>query len=197
MTCDWCLAAGCRWFVLTEMKGSIPDFVAFCQQQGLDGVLAAVPPPTATAWTMIGAFAAFEATLQLVIPGKVWIGPVSPAGNRPVYWVRHPCQVGMQAASAVGASNLPAGAGPLMPHHMAQWLPGAICCNKALVWHMTYGCFSWPLRFVPRRVAAGPLSLCGAACSAMALPVTASLWQCSESSPSESQALPHPRGPQA
>lgn len=69
------------------MKGSIPAFVAFCQDQGLDGVLAAIPRPTALAWAMIGTFGAFEAALQLLVPGKVWIGPVSPAGNRPVYWV--------------------------------------------------------------------------------------------------------------
>lgn len=37
------------------------------------------------AWKMIGIYAAFEAALQLLLPGREVLGPVSPMGNRPVY----------------------------------------------------------------------------------------------------------------
>ncbi|KAH0926070.1 LOW QUALITY PROTEIN: hypothetical protein HID58_018326 [Brassica napus] len=45
------------------------------------------PRPTAMAWKIIFCYRAFEAALQLLLPGKRVEGPVSPTGNRPVYKV--------------------------------------------------------------------------------------------------------------
>uniref|UniRef100_M4ENX2 7-dehydrocholesterol reductase n=1 Tax=Brassica campestris TaxID=3711 RepID=M4ENX2_BRACM len=39
------------------------------------------------AWKIIFCYRAFEAALQLLLPGKRVEGPVSPTGNRPVYKV--------------------------------------------------------------------------------------------------------------
>ncbi|CAI5518213.1 unnamed protein product [Closterium sp. Naga37s-1] len=53
----------------------------------MDGLLEAWPSPfSPIAWKIIGTFAAFEALLQVLLPGKEFVGPVSPAGNRPIYW---------------------------------------------------------------------------------------------------------------
>ncbi|KAG6764967.1 hypothetical protein POTOM_028981 [Populus tomentosa] len=41
--------------------------------------------PTAISWKIIACYAAFEAALQLLLPGKMVEGPISPEGNRPVY----------------------------------------------------------------------------------------------------------------
>jgi hypothetical protein len=49
------------------------------------GVWSVWPRPTSTAWAIIGIFGGFEALLQLCLPGKEVYGPVSPAGNTPVY----------------------------------------------------------------------------------------------------------------
>jgi len=40
---------------------------------------------TETGWTIIGVFAAFELALMRLLPGKTFYGPVTPAGNIPVY----------------------------------------------------------------------------------------------------------------
>lgn len=47
------------------------------------------PKPSATAYKIIAVYAAFEAALQLLLPGKTVHGPVSPAGNVPVYKVNY------------------------------------------------------------------------------------------------------------
>ncbi len=57
------------------------------QQQGLEGLWAAWPRPTADAWMHIAAFGALEAALQLLLPGKQHKGPITPKGNVPVYKV--------------------------------------------------------------------------------------------------------------
>jgi len=38
-----------------------------------------------TAWSIIAAFGAFQAAMQLLLPGRTVKGPVTPAGNTPVY----------------------------------------------------------------------------------------------------------------
>ncbi|KAL5554458.1 hypothetical protein UlMin_041859 [Ulmus minor] len=49
-------------------------------QNGLQGFLDICPIPTATAWKIIAYYAAFEALLQLLLPGKRVEGPISPTG---------------------------------------------------------------------------------------------------------------------
>eukprot|EP00850_Spirogloea_muscicola_P006289 SM000029S10584 [mRNA] locus=s29:864885:868277:- [translate_table: standard] len=70
---------------MAKLGGSAAAFAALCRDGGWPAVRGAWPVPGATAWALILAFAAFEALLMLVIPAKEWVGPVSPAGNRPVY----------------------------------------------------------------------------------------------------------------
>ena len=77
---------------MTQQAGSLGNFVTFCRKEGFPGVWAVWPAPTKAAWQIIGGFAGFEALLMLVVPGKKWVGPVSPAGNVPIYWVRR-CKV--------------------------------------------------------------------------------------------------------
>ncbi|CAI5476939.1 unnamed protein product [Closterium sp. Yama58-4] len=77
------------WFIMAKTDGSIFKFWQFLQSKEsmMDGLLEAWPSPfSPIAWKIIGAFAAFEAILQVLLPGKEFVGPVSPAGNRPIYW---------------------------------------------------------------------------------------------------------------
>jgi len=72
---------------MVHLDGSAAQFWDFCKQQGLQGFLSICPKPTLIAWELIASYAAFEAALQLLLPGERVIGPVSPAGNIPVYKV--------------------------------------------------------------------------------------------------------------
>lgn len=73
------------WFIMTEMKGSLSSFLVFWSEGGINGFIKIWPRPTLLAWEIIGVFGVFEAFLLLWVPGREWEGPVSPAGNRPVY----------------------------------------------------------------------------------------------------------------
>lgn len=44
-------------------------------------------PVAVEAWCWVGVFGVFQAALQLLVPGSVFKGPVSPKGNGPVYKV--------------------------------------------------------------------------------------------------------------
>ncbi|CDY07287.1 BnaC05g26490D [Brassica napus] len=57
----------------------------FLWENGVKGLINIWPRPTAIAWKIIFCYGAFEAALQLLLPGKRVEGPVSPTGNRPVY----------------------------------------------------------------------------------------------------------------
>lgn len=70
---------------MVNLDGSTTKYLELYKVEGIDGVLKTWPMPTMNALKIILSFAAFEAFLQLYIPGEVHVGPVSPAGNRPVY----------------------------------------------------------------------------------------------------------------
>ena len=53
----------------------------------MEGFRSIWPKPSAVAWKIIACFAAFEAILQLALPGQRVEGPISPTGNQPVYKV--------------------------------------------------------------------------------------------------------------
>lgn len=72
---------------MVHADGSVSQTFNYLRQHGLQGFINIWPRPTATAWTIIACYAAFEAALQLLLPGKRVEGPLSPAGNRPVYMV--------------------------------------------------------------------------------------------------------------
>jgi 7-dehydrocholesterol reductase len=77
------------WYTHVALGGSV---VALGRRFADDGVLPtlrAVYQPiflgSPTAWTMIAVFAAVELALMRLLPGKRFEGPVTPAGNVPVY----------------------------------------------------------------------------------------------------------------
>lgn len=72
---------------MVHQDGSILNTFNYLKENGVDGFINIWPKPTAIAWKIIACYAAFEAALQLWLPGKRVEGPISPTGNRPVYKV--------------------------------------------------------------------------------------------------------------
>ncbi len=77
----------CRWYILTQLEGSLSNLVLFAKIAGVQGVRNVWPWPSVEAWAILGAFGGLQAMLQLGLPGKEHHGPVSPKGNVPVYKV--------------------------------------------------------------------------------------------------------------
>ena len=74
------------WLAITRFAASPSAFAAWAAKAGPAGVLAAWPSPwDPTAWAIIAGFGAFQAALQLGLPGQRVTGPVTPRGNTPVY----------------------------------------------------------------------------------------------------------------
>ncbi|XP_065634002.1 7-dehydrocholesterol reductase-like [Quercus suber] len=73
------------WYTMVHADGSVSQTFDYLKQHGLQGLIDIWPRPTATAWKIIACYSAFEAALQLLLPGKRVEGPVSPMGNQPVY----------------------------------------------------------------------------------------------------------------
>ncbi|PIA43790.1 hypothetical protein AQUCO_01800085v1 [Aquilegia coerulea] len=73
------------WYTMVHADGSVVQTWNYLNQQGLQGFKDLWPTPTVIACKIIASFAAFEAFLQLFLPGKRVEGPISPMGNRPVY----------------------------------------------------------------------------------------------------------------
>ncbi len=70
------------WATIVHLDGSL---VRMLSLDGARTILANLPAPTLTAVTIIALFSAFQLVLMLVLPGKTFLGPVTPAGNRPEY----------------------------------------------------------------------------------------------------------------
>lgn len=79
----------CRWYILTQLEGSLSNVLLFAKAAGVRGVWNVWPRPSAEAWAIMGTFGAVQALLQLALPGKEHKGPVSPKGNVPVYKASH------------------------------------------------------------------------------------------------------------
>lgn len=77
----------CRWYTMVHADGSVGLTWEYLKQHGLEGFRNIWPKPSAVAWKIIACFAAFEALLQLALPGQRVEGPISPTGHRPVYKV--------------------------------------------------------------------------------------------------------------
>ncbi|EFJ06471.1 hypothetical protein SELMODRAFT_135440 [Selaginella moellendorffii] len=73
------------WYTLVHGHGAVSSFWDLAQAKGFQALVEIWPRPTLTACKIIAAFGLFEAFLLLALPGKKFIGPVSPSGNRPVY----------------------------------------------------------------------------------------------------------------
>ncbi|KAL2321445.1 hypothetical protein Fmac_025824 [Flemingia macrophylla] len=73
------------WYSMTLADGSVSQTLDYLSRNGLQGFLRIWPRPTPIACKIIAIYAAFEAALQLLLPGKTVYGPISPTGHRPVY----------------------------------------------------------------------------------------------------------------
>lgn len=74
------------WLALTRFHGSPSLFWAWASKAGFAGVRAAWPSAVdPEAWAIIASFGGLQAALQLALPGRRVTGPVTPAGNVPVY----------------------------------------------------------------------------------------------------------------
>lgn len=80
-----CPAAVYLWFLHEKMGGDCAAFYDFYQKNGIKGLYNEWPTPSAEAWGYVAGFAVLTATIQLLMPGKPFDGPVTPKGNVPKY----------------------------------------------------------------------------------------------------------------
>ncbi|MBU6446302.1 MAG: 7-dehydrocholesterol reductase, partial [Verrucomicrobia bacterium] len=77
------------WYTATELQGSFQALFHLIAAQGLLATLASIWLPvfwgSATAWKILAIFASFQLLLMKVVPGKPFMGPITPKGNIPVY----------------------------------------------------------------------------------------------------------------
>jgi 7-dehydrocholesterol reductase len=70
------------WATIVHLDGSL---VRMLSADGARTILARVAAPSLVACAIIFGFAAFELALMLLLPGAKFLGPITPAGNRPEY----------------------------------------------------------------------------------------------------------------
>lgn len=77
------------WYTNVYLDGSLLQMGDLIWNKGLIATFEQIWLPyffgSATAWKLIFAFAAFELLLMRFVPGKMVEGPVTPAGNIPIY----------------------------------------------------------------------------------------------------------------
>lgn len=76
-------------YTIMELNGNLLNLFEFVTKKGLLNLISKAWLPyifgTAKAWKFIGIFAVFELILMRILPGKMTKGPVTPAGNVPIY----------------------------------------------------------------------------------------------------------------
>lgn len=77
------------WYTATSLNGSFQAFWDLVLGHGLFFMVASLWFPiffgTLTAWKILACFAAFQLMLMKAVPGKPFVGPVTPKGNIPIY----------------------------------------------------------------------------------------------------------------
>jgi 7-dehydrocholesterol reductase len=77
------------WYTHVHLGGSLAALFAVFAREGFLAALARIWGPvffgSATAWTILGVFAATELALLRLLPGRTFEGPITPQGNRPLY----------------------------------------------------------------------------------------------------------------
>lgn len=77
------------WYTATALEGSFQNFWHLVWGQGFFTTLGSICLPvflgTPTAWKILASFAAFQLFLMKVVPGKPFVGPITPKGNIPIY----------------------------------------------------------------------------------------------------------------
>lgn len=72
---------------MVKADGSCENAYRHFYKQGLRAFVDVWPFPSLRAWKMVLSFIAFEAFLLVLLPGERFMGPSTPAGNRPLYTV--------------------------------------------------------------------------------------------------------------
>lgn len=70
------------WIVCTHLEGSLSRLFT---REGLSIAIAHFPRPSWAAAAILGVFLVVELVLLLALPGKTYLGPLSPTGARPKY----------------------------------------------------------------------------------------------------------------
>jgi len=77
------------WYTATALDGSFQLFWQLLWQKGLIPTFSLIWQPiffgTPLAWKILASFAAFQLFLMKVVPGKPFVGPITPKGNVPIY----------------------------------------------------------------------------------------------------------------
>lgn len=77
------------WYTNIYLDGSLSKLFQLVQNEGFFPTLYKIWAPvfwgSKEAWTILAAFSAFELALMKLVPGKRFEGPITPAGNIPVY----------------------------------------------------------------------------------------------------------------
>jgi len=77
------------WYVATALDGSFMAFWHLVWNQGLLNTVLSIWKPlffgSPLAWKILAIYASFQLILMRIIPGKPFLGPVTPKGNIPVY----------------------------------------------------------------------------------------------------------------
>jgi 7-dehydrocholesterol reductase len=77
------------WYTATYLNGSFQEFWQLVSAQGLFATMRAIWLPlffgTPTAWKILAIFASFQLFLMKFVPGKPFLGPITPKGNIPIY----------------------------------------------------------------------------------------------------------------
>lgn len=77
------------WHVATALDGSFMAFWSLVAKQGPIETIASIWKPlffgSPTAWKIISIYAAFQLVLMKIVPGKPFLGPITPKGNVPIY----------------------------------------------------------------------------------------------------------------
>lgn len=73
------------WHMFVDLDGSLASIVAAFREDGLSLISKIWPWTSKRAWQLLGSYAAFEAILQVYMPGKRFEANPTAAGNVPVY----------------------------------------------------------------------------------------------------------------
>ncbi|NDD59055.1 MAG: 7-dehydrocholesterol reductase, partial [Chlamydiae bacterium] len=77
------------WYTSSQLGGTFQNLGDLCIKQGTFYTFYAIWSPvffgTPVAWKILSCFAIFELILMRLVPGKIFKGPVTPAGNIPIY----------------------------------------------------------------------------------------------------------------
>ena len=77
------------WYVNTALGGSLASLTQRMMSEGFFATIYVIWQPyfwgSTTAWTIIFSFILFELVLLRFLPGKTFLGPITPNGNTPVY----------------------------------------------------------------------------------------------------------------